>query len=142
MSYAILSIILGCWGIQASGASSRQNEDRPTPVYKLYELYSWEDTAHGTWNFSILYNTSREKSVKEVFDKKAVLGSVDRLKEKISSMPVGSKIIWRDELLSNGKKQKGSEALQYPPEKIIQDVKRFAQEHGIDVLGPFRAGEN
>jgi hypothetical protein len=140
ISCATFLVIVSCWGIQAFGASS-QIDNQGKATYQLYELYSWEDANHSTWNFSILYNTSREKSVKEVFDKKTTLRGVDSLKKKILSMPPGSKIIWMDELLSNGVKQKGSGGLKYPPDNILEEVKQFAQEHGVEVVGAFTAGE-
>jgi hypothetical protein len=120
-------------------ASQQTNDNHSsTSVYVLYELYSWQDAKKGEWNFSVLYNTSREKSVNEVFNKKTLLRGVDQLKVKISSMPRGSKIIWNDELLANGSKQKGSERLKYPPEEIVQEVKQCAQARNVEVLGPFR----
>jgi hypothetical protein len=38
-------------------------------VVPTYELYSWQDP-NGAWNFSLLYTTSRQKTVQEVFSKR------------------------------------------------------------------------
>ena len=134
---AILFVMLACFGALTLWALQQPAEKQWSPGYALYELYSWQHS-RGGWNFSLLGNTSREKAVKEVFDKKGVLEGVRKLEEKLSEMPAGSKILWRDELLFNGQKQKGSERLKYPPEDIVQEVKRYSSTHNIEVMGPFR----
>jgi len=55
-------------------------------------------------------------------------------------MALGSKITWRDELLVNGKKQKGSERLKHPPEEIVKEIKQYAQAHDVEVASQFKAG--
>ncbi len=116
-------------------ALQKPSENHTTAnVYVLYELYSWQDARSGEWNFSVLYNTSRIKSVNEVFNKKTLLRNVEQLKQKIAGMPSGSKIIWNDELLANGRKQKGSERLKYPPEEIVQEIKQYAQARNVELL--------
>jgi hypothetical protein len=104
------------------------------PAY--YELYSWRQGKAGAWNFSVFYNTDRQKSVGEIFDNKTVLKGLDRLKLKISEMPRGSRIIWFDELTLAGVRVEGSEKLKSPPDKVVREIKRYAQEHGIEVVGP------
>jgi hypothetical protein len=47
----------------------------------IYELYSWQDSK-GSWDFSLLPNTSSEKSVDLVFSKEAVAQGLDQLKAK------------------------------------------------------------
>ena len=108
---------------------------RTTPMG--YELYSWRvDTQ---WAFCILYNTSREKAVEEVFSKKTLLLGVDQLERRIGELPNGATIFWMDRLPSgSGPKAKGSEGLQYPTPDIVERVKRYAADHHIkiEVLGP------
>jgi hypothetical protein len=100
-----------------------------------YELYSWQDST-GDWNFCVLYNTSSEKTIKEVFNKKTELRGVEQLKHRISELSAGSSISWVDRLPSGtGPKAKGSEGLKYPPAEIIGDVERFAEAHNIKVFG-------
>jgi hypothetical protein len=99
-----------------------------------YELYSWPDSSGG-WNFCVLYNTSSEKTVQQVFNKKTELRGVDQLKHRISELPAGASIAWVDRLPSGtGPKAKGSESLKYPPADIMADVRRFAEEHNIKVF--------
>lgn len=109
------------------------NAAQKTPMN--YELYSWQDSTGG-WSFSVLYNTSSEKTVKEVFNKKTELRGVDQLKHRISELPAGASISWVDRLPTGTKpKAKGSEGLKYPPAEIMDDVKRFAEAHGITIFG-------
>jgi hypothetical protein len=106
----------------------------------LYELYSWPDAKGGEWDFSILYNTSRQKAVSEVFSRKTSLKGLNKLKGRISELAPGSKIIWLGELTtSDGHKVKGSEKLGYPPDAIVDQVKQFAAARNIEVLGPFKS---
>lgn len=114
-----------------------QTGGQSTPGYTLYELYSWQTSKRRDWFFSVLYNTRREKSVREVFDKKTALKGVDQLKRKISELPAGSKILWLSQLTANGQKQKGSERLRYPPTNVIEEITRYAQSRNIQMLGPF-----
>jgi hypothetical protein len=106
----------------------------------LYELYSWPDAKVDTWNFSVLYNTSRQKAVSEVFDKKTELKGLDQLKSRISKLAPGSKIMWLGELTTfDGHKVKGSERLAYPPDAAVRDIKQFAASQQIEILGPFKS---
>lgn len=107
-----------------------------TPM--TYELYSWQNSKSGDWNFSILYNTSREKTVKEVFNKKAVLRGLDQIEWKISELPVGSTIIWCYRLPSGPElpRAKGSERLRYPPANIVQEIRSHAETRKIKIVGP------
>src|SRR5882672_2248915 len=67
--------------------------EQKTPM--VYELYSWQGS-NGGWNFCLLYNTSSEKTVQEVFSKKTELRGLGQLKHRISALPVGSSIVWVD----------------------------------------------
>jgi hypothetical protein len=101
-----------------------------------YELYSWKDSK-GDWAFCILGVTDREKTVKEVFNKKATLRGLSQLKEKLSSLPEESIIIWYDRVTSGPRiRTKGSEKLKYPPADVVEEVKRFAAGRGIKINGP------
>jgi hypothetical protein len=90
---AIALALLICWPASAISASRQPSELQQPPNYNLYELYSWQDSRAREWNFCILYNTSREKTVKEVLNKKTAIRRLDELKKKISDLPPGSKII-------------------------------------------------
>lgn len=140
MKQTILTVVLACVNVLSIAAAQQPNPSHAASMYTLYELYSWQDSRSGEWNFSVLYNTSREKSVKEVFNKKSILVGLDQVKHKISEMPAGSKIIWLDELVFDGKRQKGSEGLKYPPTEMIQEITRYARSRNIEMFGPFDQG--
>ena len=113
-----------------------QGTGREIPLRIYYELYSWKDSRTGEWNFSLLYNTNRNKTVREVFNKRRALRGLDMLKVRLSGIPKGSCVVWFRELTFNGVRAKGSEALGYPPEGIINEVRRYAQSRDIEVVAP------
>lgn len=113
-------------------SQSSDNDGPKTPM--AYELYSWQNSS-GTWDFCLLYNTSSQKTVKEVFNRKITLQGVEKLKNRISELPAGASIFWVDRLpAGTGPKAKGSESLKYPPAEIVSDVKRFSEAHHIDIF--------
>jgi hypothetical protein len=132
---AIALALLTCWTASAISASRQPSELQQPPNYNLYELYSWQDSRTREWNFCILYNTSREKSVKEVFNKKTIIRGPDELKKRISDLPSESKIIWLHELTFNGHPQKGSQKLKYPPEAMVREIRQFALAHNAEIVG-------
>ena len=99
-----------------------------------YELYSWK--TEEKWNFSVLSITDRQKSVQEVLDPKKALRGIEVLKQRISEMPVSSRIVWFDRLTLGGVKVKGSESLGYPPEETVSEIRQYAQLRDIEILGP------
>jgi hypothetical protein len=133
MKQTICLIVVTCFTMMLFCASRASgNAGQKTPM--AYELYSWQDSSGG-WNFSLLYNTSSEKTVQQVFNKKTELRGVDQLKHRISELSAGAGISWVDRLPSGtGPKAKGSESLKYPPAEIMADVRRFAEAHNIKVF--------
>lgn len=101
-----------------------------------FELYSWPDAKAGVWDFSVFYNTNRQKSVREVFAKESVLKGVDSLKSKIATMPKRAHVVWFSELTLSGVNVRGSEKLQRPPDEIVRQITEYAQEHSVTVVGP------
>lgn len=104
-------------------------------VVPTYELYSWEHST-GSWSFCLLYTTDRQKTPEEVFSDKTALHGIEQLKRELSKLSPSSRVVWFDRLTLNGVKIKGSEQLKYPPKKLIDEVKRYADAHGITVSGP------
>ena len=119
--------------------SQQANQGSTTSDYDIFELYSWPSSVGGEWNFSVLYNTSRQKAASEVFDKDTSLKGLNQLKERISKMAPGSKVTWLGELTDAGeRKQKGTEKLTYPPDSVVEEVKKFAAARNIEIAGPFK----
>jgi hypothetical protein len=126
-----LLLVACCVGLPIA-AQPQSNQEKP-PL--TYQLYSWEG-ANGGWNFSVLHDTNRQKAVSEVFNPKATLKGLDQLKHKLSDMPKGSRVVWFDRLTLGGVKVKGSESLKYPPDQVVAEIKQFAQERNIEIVGP------
>jgi hypothetical protein len=100
---------------------------------KAFELYSWQD-AKEVWNFSRLPNTSSEKSVEEVFDKRFLLVGINNLKNRLSTLPGKSKIFWLDRVPSgSGPKAKGSEELKYPPVMVREEIRQYGALHNVEI---------
>ena len=125
----VLVVTSFCWP-----ENHRSKPSQPAPL--AYELYSWQANDQKTtrWDFSLLYTTNREKTVKEVFDPNATLRGVEQLKNRLSELPRGSSIAWVDRLTWNGQRLKGSERLAYPPPDIRQEVRNYVEGRGIDLV--------
>ena len=99
-----------------------------------YELYSWH-APDGSWNFCLLHSPSgRYIQGEEVFTKRLLLGGVSELNRKISKLPVGATIYWLDRILPvTDRKAKESQSLSYPPENVIEQIRRYAEARHVDV---------
>jgi hypothetical protein len=104
-------------------------------VAPTYELYSWPDS-NGGWNFCMLYTTNRQKTAEEVFNAKTAMHGLNEIKRKMSELPKGSRIVWFDRLTLAGAKVKETETLQYPPNEIVEELKRWAAKREIKLFGP------
>lgn len=113
-------------------AQPQSSQENPGPAF---QLYSWGD-ANGDWNFSILPDTNRQKTVAEVFNPKVTLKGLEQLKRKLSAMPTGSHVVWFDRLTLGGAKVKGSESLKYPPDQVVAEIRQHAQTRSINIVGP------
>jgi len=128
-----------CLAVAIIHPSQQANSGSTTSDYDIFELYSWPSSVDGGWNFSVLYNTSRQKAGSEIFDKATSLKGLNQLKQRISKMAPGSKITWLGELTgADGRKQKGTEKLAYPPDSVVDEVKTFAAMRHIEIAGPFK----
>lgn len=112
-----------------------QSQSTQETARLTYQLYSWED-ANGGWNFSVLHDTNRQKTIAEVFSSKATSKGLERLKRKLSEMPEASRLVWFDGLTAGGVKVKGSESLKYPPDEVVAQVRQFAEARKIELVGP------
>ena len=101
---------------------------------RLYELYSWRQS-DGIWRFSVVPSPSGVNTPADaVFDKKSVLIGIEKLKLKISELPASSRVLWMDRIASvESSKAPGNTTLAYPPEAVVEQVKRYAQKKHIDV---------
>lgn len=94
-----------------------------------YELYSWKDRS-GEWSFSMLPTTSRLKTPKEIFDEKVTIRGMTRLKQRISRLASKSTIVCLGQLVE------GTERLELPPKKIIDEIRKAANARNIRLVTP------
>lgn len=98
-----------------------------------YELYSWPDSK-GDWNFSILINTDAQTRVAQVFDERVQIHGVSQIEKKLSLLVPGSRIYWLDRIPRGGApREKGSESLTLPPQKIREEIRHFGAKHHIEI---------
>jgi hypothetical protein len=114
--YAILCLII------LSGCSSAS----PTPVLpresmKGYELYSWEHS--GTWYFSLLVGTNRQKTLEEIQSPATALKGTDGLKPALETLASGQYVSWS-----------AADPLAFPPEEMIQQVQQVCQDQGLELF--------
>lgn len=84
----------------------------------------------------MLPNTSSEKSVAVVLNKKAASHGLDQLKTRIALLPEGATIALLNRLpTGNGPKARGSEGLTYPSPNVVAEIRRYAATRKIEVLG-------
>jgi hypothetical protein len=127
-SYRLLVFL----GLVALSCQAQQPGDLYSKQPLGYELYSWR--AGHSWNFSLLLNSSSEKSVDQVFSKQFVLRGMGQLKASISRLPKGSQIFWINRIPSgDGPRAAGSEKLSYPPITMQEDIVRYAKNHHVEI---------
>jgi hypothetical protein len=123
-------VAMSCLAVCLCSAQQPSSGVRPQMGY---ELYSWQE-ANGVWRFQLLFNTSAEKTPKEVFNKKTAIKGVEKLNERIAQLPEGSTIFWLNRVPSGTKpKARGSDRLKYPSEQTIDYVRRAAATRHIEV---------
>ena len=104
------------------------------PVTEIYELYCWQ-TPQAVWQFVLLPNTSREKTVDEVFNNPAALTGVEALRRRLDTLQTGSQIVIVTELGAPGRlgPASGSERLRIPPRRILDDLNNTAGRRRITI---------
>jgi len=109
------------------------------PVTEIYELYCWQ-TPQAVWQFVLLPNTSRDKTVDEVFNNPAALTGVETLRRRLDTLQMGAQIVVVTELGAPGRlgPASGSERLRIPPRRILDDLRKTASRRriAIDAVAP------
>jgi hypothetical protein len=107
-----------------------------SPIYSLYELYSWRQS-NGIWNFCLLPSPSGVNIRAEtIFNKKLRLTGLPQLKRKISELPTGTRIIWMNGIAAGETPTPESRKLALPPIQTVEQVKRYAGAHGMQMETP------
>jgi hypothetical protein len=92
----------------------------PTGAMKGYELYSWQDG--GSWRFSILVGTNREKTLGEIQSPGEALDGIDALQAALERIPSGQFVTW-----SSGT------GLAFPPSEIVERVQQVCRDRGLQL---------
>jgi len=78
-----------------------RQRDKP-PVTEIYELYCWQ-TPQAVWQFVLWPNTSREKTVAEVFHNPEVMSGVEAFRRRLDTLQPGAQIVVVTELGASGR---------------------------------------
>lgn len=109
----VLSCLLALVGCRSAG---HQRASRP--ALKGMELYSWKPAGQDC-HFSLLVGTNRGKSVQEITASQTTVAGVAGLKRKLSRLPKGEQIFWRNM------------AEEPVPGQIIKDLTNFCNDLGM-----------
>ena len=88
---------------------------------KGMELYSWKD-GRGSWSFSLLPGTNRNKVLAEIQKPSVVIHSVEQLGRHLSTLAAGEDVFW---FLADFKD------LSYPDRETISRIQALAEKHGV-----------
>lgn len=107
-------------------AIAQDRNQSPRPPIEGAELYSWRDALFGTWRFSLLPVTSRDKALAEIKDPKRVISDVVLLKAHLAGLSEGAEVYWFW----------GSQypELSYPHDAVVADIVKFAAAGKVKVL--------
>ena len=125
-------------GTLCVAAMHPRQRDKP-PVTEIYELYCWQ-TPQAVWQFVLWPNTSREKTVAEVFHNPEVMSGVEAFRRRLDTLQPGAQIVVVTELGASGRLGPApeSERLRIPPRRILDDLKKSASQRRIviDAVDP------
>jgi hypothetical protein len=131
MKSILLVVALTLATIPSSVAQTPDSSAHLPP--RLYELYSWPQS-NDTWSFCLLPSPSGVNIPAEtIFNKKCRLTAVAQLKRKISEFPTGTRIIWMHGIATGKSPTPESRKLALPPRQTVEQVKRYAGAHGVQM---------
>ena len=108
----------------ASDVRPSQGARLERTAFKGVELYSWKTTS-GSFRYSLLWGTNRNKSEKEIRWPGCQLHDVPAVKAALSHFAKGEWITWLGS---------GSESdLAYPEREVIDDIKGHCKDLGISL---------
>jgi hypothetical protein len=106
---------------------------------KGYELYSWQEK--DGWHFTLITGTNRNKTPEEITSGEYFISETgwvnihcvgkEAIKTALGKVAPGEWVTWHDgAFVSNGS------MLTLPPQDIIDDIKDYAIEHGLNFSAP------
>lgn len=119
-----IAYFLSLLGLLLTSPTFAQPLPEPAP-FKGMELYSWHDYANGTWRYSLLIGTNRNKKLEEIQDPEVVIPHVTQLKYRIENLPKNTQVFWFiDSREAN---------LSYPSREVVEDLVKFASDHEVEL---------
>lgn len=98
---------------------------------KGWELYSWPNG--NDWNYGLIVGTNRLKSYDEIVNGSFRVTGIQLLKEMLTKLPGGESVFWIDEGWLESIWIDSYYDLQLPDKAIIEEVKQFCENAGIDL---------
>lgn len=94
--------------------------ENPAGAMKGYELYSWQDG--GSWRFSILEGTNREKTLEEIQSPGTALDGPDALQAALERIPAGQFVTWVSR-----------DGLAFPSAETVERVEKVCGDRGLQL---------
>lgn len=119
LTFLLCIVAVGTLTTSCQSADQAATAPTMTPV-KGYELYSWQDG--GTWYFSLMTGTNREKTLDEIKAPSETLRGIDELREALEQIAAGQYITW----LSR-------ETLAWPPDDLVSQVEQICGDQDLEL---------
>jgi hypothetical protein len=74
--------------------------------------------------------------VEAIFDKKSRITGISQLERKLSLLSAGTRIIWMSGITAGQTPTKDSSKLALPPSHMVEQVRRYALRHEIQMQVP------
>jgi hypothetical protein len=96
-------------------------QNTPKHAMKGFELYGWQE--QGSWRFSLLVGTNRNKQLEEIKAPAVVLQNLEELERKLAALDKGESITWLNTSRIPG--------LSLAPLAMVQEVRRCCKKLGL-----------
>ena len=106
---------------------------------KGYEIYSWEE--YNQWHFTLITGTNRTKAIEEITSEedfisetgwvKIHMTGIEAIKAVLGKLAEDESVSWCGEL-HIGQITETEIDLQVPPEQIVDTIKEYAKQCGLD----------
>ena len=93
-------------------------------AFKGIELYSWKDAATGSWHFSLLPGTNRNKTATEITTPSQMIADVYKLEQHLARLAKGEQVFWSSPNAGN---------FAFPPTATIDTVVKYAATCDVKV---------
>ncbi len=118
-------LFIGLLAIAATTSIRAAEAERAAhTAFKGIELYSWKDAATGSWHFSLLPGTNRNKTATEITAPSQVIADVHKLEQRLARLAKGEQVFWSSPNVGN---------FAFPPTATIDTVVKYAATCDVKV---------